>query len=128
MARTVIGMSPWPVTNTMGRPAFRSTSVRCASSPFSPGMPTSRTRHAGPVRDPVDGVGTIGQQVQDDLLELYPVAVDCRQVLRQFQLHGDAPTAHFAPDQCGHLAEEVVHADRGTLERRLSEQAADPVD
>ena len=48
MARTVIGMSPWPVMNTIGISMFALASSAWKSSPLSPGNLTSSTRQLGP--------------------------------------------------------------------------------
>ena len=43
-----VGTSLWPVMKTICSHAPRDSSTRCKSSPFTPGIRTSRTRHAGP--------------------------------------------------------------------------------
>ena len=47
IARTLVGMSPWPVMNTIGSGQPASTSRRCNSSPSTPGIATSSTRQPG---------------------------------------------------------------------------------
>src|SRR5256886_6474072 len=47
MARTDMGMSPWPVRKMIGSAASVSASSRWRSSPLSPGRRTSSTRHPG---------------------------------------------------------------------------------
>ena len=47
IACTEIGMSPWPLMKMIGICQPARASSRCRSRPFSPGMRTSLTRHAG---------------------------------------------------------------------------------
>src|ERR1700674_3122604 len=47
IARTVVGISPWPVMKTMGISLFASTIRRCKSSPLRSGNCTSSTRQLG---------------------------------------------------------------------------------
>src|SRR5919198_1801510 len=51
MACTDIGMSPWPVMNTIGIWISASLKARCRSRPLNPGKRTSRTRQEGASRD-----------------------------------------------------------------------------
>src|SRR5205823_1818846 len=69
-------------------------------------------------------VGPIGQEIQDYLLQLDPVAVYPRQPLLQLELHRDSPPGHLVPHQHADLAEEVVDVDQQALRGGLLEEAA----
>ena len=47
MACTVMGISPWPVTNMIGIPGCSTATRFCKSRPLSPGRATSRIRQLG---------------------------------------------------------------------------------
>src|SRR5208337_1833839 len=47
IARTDVGTSPWPVTNTMGISSSSSAILSCRSRPLRPGSRTSNTRQLG---------------------------------------------------------------------------------
>ena len=47
MARTLIGMSPWPVMKMIERSQPDAASACCSSRPLSPGMATSSTTQPG---------------------------------------------------------------------------------
>ena len=69
-------------------------------------------------------VGSIAQQVQDDLLELDPIANDSRQVLSKLRLKNDAISLKITRRQRDDFARRLVQVQGFHREFLLAEQGA----
>ena len=67
-------------------------------------------------------VGSIAQQVQDDLLELDPIANDSRQVLSKFRLKNDSASVQVTRRQRNDLARGLIQIERLECEFFLAEE------
>src|SRR5262245_8658473 len=67
-------------------------------------------------------IGGIAEEVQDDLLELDPIAGDGREILGEFQLKNDAVSLQVAQRQCHDLPRDLVQVYRFDRRFLLGEQ------
>ena len=65
-----------------------------------------------PVFDARHGISRIQQQVQDDLLKLYAIAVDSRQSFREVRLQDRAAAAQFGRRESNHFLRRFVQVER----------------
>ena len=104
------GSNRWSASGSR-KPTPASSTVTTAQGPSSMVSRAARTtsrRSLG--RDVAHGLGRVDEQVEEDLLELDPIAEDRRQVRGQRRLQGDAVTVELGTDEGQHVAD-----DRGEL-------------
>ena len=73
---------------------------------------------------PLHGLERIAQQVEDDLLDLHPIAQDRGQLAREVELDLDAELAGVALDHLGGVADQRVQVGRLPLGGLLAHQVA----
>src|SRR4029077_16716284 len=83
---------------------------------------------ASSVTNRVHGLGSIGHEIQDHLLNLDAVGGDCRQLRSQVERDANIAAAHLSTHENRHLVDELIYFYRGALAGNVLNQIANPGD
>src|SRR5260370_1382017 len=110
IARTDVGMSPWPVRKMIGIWISALASSRCRSSPFNPGRCTSRTRQLATSARGLARNSCADSNVRTRNPDIEYEAVGALRVLRTREVVGGRECLHIQPDRADQAAQRF--ADR----------------
>src|SRR5204863_78909 len=134
MARTAIGMSPWPVMKMTGRGRPRAASASWRSKPLCSGIRTSSTRQLGPSGAMLGALALpdrfhgIEHEIQDDLLQLYGVAGHERQVGVELEPDRHVANDRVAAHELRHALDQRIEVERHRLGLALAQEISQAFD